>query len=60
MKAKLTKSDPMFFENQALMFKEFLARTDTNYNENLKKPDIDLSDHILDLNSRNLVETKDW
>ena len=55
MKAKLTKSDPMFFENQALMFKEFLARTDTNYNENLKKSDIDLSDHILELDSRNLV-----
>jgi len=60
MKAKVTKSDPMFFETQALMFKEFLARTETNYNENLKKTDIDLFDHISDLNSRDLVQTKDW
>ncbi len=50
----------MFFENIALMFKEFSARTETDYNENLKQTDIDLSDHILDLNSRDLVETKDW
>ena len=42
------------------MFKEFLARTETNYNENLKKNDIDLSEHILDLNSADLIETKDW
>ena len=60
MKTKVTKSDPMFFENIALMFKEFSARTETDYNENLKQTDIDLSDHILDLNSRDLVETKDW
>lgn len=60
MKAKVTKSDPMFFENTALIFKEFLARTETDYNENLKKTDIDLTEHILDLNSRDLVETKDW
>lgn len=60
MKAKVTKSDPIFFENQALMFKEFLARTETNYKENLKIKDIDLSDHILDLNSFDLVETADW
>ena len=39
------------------MFKEFLARTETNYNENLKKNDIDLSEHILDLNCDDLVET---
>ena len=50
----------MFFENTALMFKEFLARTETDYNENLKKTDIDLTEHILDLNSRDLVETEDW